>query len=1031
MSDPRRDPEQVVDAALQVPADRRAAFLEQACLGEDDLRRQVEELLRVHELAHAAGSESTAAAPVKTIALSLLGVKPGDRIGRYQLLQSIGQGGMGTVWMAEQMEPVRRQVALKLIRPGFDSGQVLARFEAERQALALMDHPNIAKVLDAGATPGGAPYFVMELVKGRSLTQFCNERRLSIRERLELFVPVCHAIQHAHQKGIIHRDLKPGNVLVALYDGVPVPKVIDFGIAKATGPRLTERTLFTEFGAIIGTLEYMSPEQAELNQLDIDTRSDIYSLGVLLYELLTGTTPLSSDALRKGAFDEILRRIREEEPPKPSTRLSQSKQDIAAICAQRQLEPAQLTRVVRGDLDWIVMKTLEKDRSRRYETANALAADILHHLKDEPVAARPPGQFYRFQKTVRRNKLAFAAGAAVMAALVIGLGVATSFYFREKAAAGNSRQIAAFLHDLLNGVSPTVARGQNTTVLRKILDQAAGRIGKDLATQPAVAAELLMTIGKVYFAIGVYEQAEPMEREALAIQRKVLSNDDPELAATLSNLAFVLNRRAKQPEAEKLIREALSIQTKRYGHENAGVADSTGVLADVLFAEGKADEAEKMAGEALAIRRKVLGNENPDVATSLQNLGVIIRTRGRLDDAMKLFQEALELSRKLTGDEDLDVARILVNVAITYRMKGKLDKAEPVHRQALAIRKRLLGDEHPDVALSLSELGMVLRLEGKLADAEQTHREALAMRRKLLGNDSLDVADSLNALAVALREEAKLEECESSQREALAIQKKTPGTQPSNIARSLNNLGVVLSLEGKLADAESFHREALAMRQGILDKNHPEITDSLYRLAGVLRDEGRPAEAEPIYRDVLTRRREIWGETSWDVAYSLADLATVCRDQDKLAEAGGLLGQSLVKFRAVIGREDQLVAAKLEENVNYMFARGLYADAEPLARECLMLREEKLPDDWKTFDTRSLLGASLLGRKKYAEAEPLLVSGLQGLKQRAEKIPAESKPRLSQTARCLVQLYEATSQPDKAAASRRELEELQNAEAAR
>ena len=341
-------------------------------------------------------------------------LQAGNRIGPYKLVTKIGEGGMGTVWVAEQTEPVRRQVALKVIKPGLEWGQVLSRFQAERQALALMDHPNIAKVFDAGTTLEGRPFFVMELIKGVPIAKFCDEQRLSIHERLRLFLPVCEAIQHAHQKGVIHRDVKPGNILVARYDDQPVPKIIDFGVAKATGLRLTDRTLFTEFGALIGTFEYMSPEQAEFNQLDIDTRSDIYSLGVVLYELLTGTTPLARDAIRQAALDEVLRRIREEEPPWPSTRLTWVGAP-ASVSAQRKIEPIRLIRLLRGDLDCIVMKALEKDRTRRYETANEFAADIGRYLKDELVVARPPSKIYRFRKLARRNKPAFAAAALVVA----------------------------------------------------------------------------------------------------------------------------------------------------------------------------------------------------------------------------------------------------------------------------------------------------------------------------------------------------------------------------------------------------------------------------------------------------------------------------------------------------------------------------------------------------------------------------------------------------------------------------------------
>ncbi len=341
------------------------------------------------------------------------------QIGPYKLLQQIGEGGMGVVYMAEQHEPVRRKVALKIIKPGMDTRQVIARFEAERQALSLMDHPNIARVLDAGTTDVGRPYFVMELVKGQPITEYCDEHHLSPRQRLEMLLPVCQAIQHAHQKGIIHRDIKPSNVLVAEYDQQAVPKVIDFGVAKATSQPLTERTMFTDFGQVVGTLEYMSPEQAKVNQLDIDTRSDIYSLGVLLYELLTGTTPFDKQRLRSAAWDEMLRIIREEEPPKPSTRLS-TIDTLPSVAANRQTEPGKLSGILRGELDWIVMKALDKDRNRRYETANGLAMDLLRYLHDEPVVACPPSTTYRFRKFARRNRAVLLTGAMLAGTLLLG-----------------------------------------------------------------------------------------------------------------------------------------------------------------------------------------------------------------------------------------------------------------------------------------------------------------------------------------------------------------------------------------------------------------------------------------------------------------------------------------------------------------------------------------------------------------------------------------------------------------------------------
>jgi eukaryotic-like serine/threonine-protein kinase len=401
----------------------RAAFLDQACAGDGALRERIERLLQRHQ--QAGGFLESPAPQFGATVDEPIRERPGSVIGPYKLLEQIGEGGFGVVFMAEQQEPIRRKVALKVLKPGMDTRQVVARFEAERQALAIMDHANIAKVFDGGATESGRPYFVMELVRGVPITKYCDEHRLTPRQRLELFIPVCQAVQHAHQKGVIHRDLKPSNVLVALYDGKPVPKVIDFGVAKAAGPRLTGRTLFTEFGAVVGTLEYMSPEQAELNQLDIDTRSDIYSLGVLLYELLTGTTPLERRRLKGTGLLEALRLIREEETPRPSARLSTTA-ELPAVAASRGLEPKKLSGAVRGELDWIVMKALEKDRSRRYETANAFAADVQHYLNDEAVEACPPSTLYTLRKLVRRHKRAFATGcfvAAVLTAAAAGLGV--------------------------------------------------------------------------------------------------------------------------------------------------------------------------------------------------------------------------------------------------------------------------------------------------------------------------------------------------------------------------------------------------------------------------------------------------------------------------------------------------------------------------------------------------------------------------------------------------------------------------------
>ncbi len=472
-------------AAVEIAsAEDRAAYIAQDCGGDAELLAEVEQLVNAHfqagsfleEPAMASGWHVAADESASTATCHPLAERPGTVIGSYKLLQLIGEGGMGAVYLAEQAQPVRRKVALKLIKPGLDSAQVIARFEAERQALALMDHPNIAKVLDAGAAESDRPFFVMELVKGVSITRFCDERRLTPRQRLELFVPVCQAVQHAHQKGVIHRDLKPSNVLVALYDGVSVPKVIDFGVAKAAGQALTERTLCTVFGAVVGTLEYMSPEQAELNQLDVDTRSDIYSLGVLMYELLTGTTPIQSKRLKGAALLEMLRMIREEEPPRPSKRLSTT-EELPAIAARRGLEPRRLSGLVRGELDWIVMKCLEKERGRRYETANGLARDLERYLRDEPVQACPPSVGYSVRKFLRRNRGPALAAALVLLALVVGIIGTTWGLIRAVNAEGAAVNLARQKEAALTAAQQSERHAQDELLQALIHQVRAGRAG--------------------------------------------------------------------------------------------------------------------------------------------------------------------------------------------------------------------------------------------------------------------------------------------------------------------------------------------------------------------------------------------------------------------------------------------------------------------------------------------------------------------------------------------------------------------------
>jgi serine/threonine protein kinase len=545
------------------------AYLDEVCGDDSDLRARVRALLDADQRADSLIDDAVPPdfEPSATANLPSLPTEgPGMVIGPYKLIEQIGEGGMGVVYRAEQTSPVRRTVALKIIKPGMDTRQVIARFEAERQALALMDHPGIAKVLDAGATDAGRPYFVMELVKGVPITTYCDTVHLTPRERLELFIPVCQAIQHAHQKGIIHRDVKPSNVLVTMLDGKPVPKVIDFGVAKAIDQRLTERTMFTQHGAIVGTFEYMSPEQAELSGLDIDTRSDIYSLGVLLYELLAGSTPLEKEKVREAAYSEILRLIRETEPPKPSTRLSDSGDRLASLAAQRRMEPARLTRQVRGELDWIVMKALDKDRTRRYETASGFARDLERHVNGEPVEAGPPSAWYKLRKLVRKRRALVATVGAFGAMLLIAATAGTYLAIRatnaerlakrrlleattaktaveaaEKSAraeADKSKAINDFLtEDLLTQAEPGKNSPEDRVTLLEVLDRAADKVGDHFRDQPELEAELGLTIAWTYHGLSSWTKAERHSRAVLESSRRRLGRESQVALVAQSRLA--------------------------------------------------------------------------------------------------------------------------------------------------------------------------------------------------------------------------------------------------------------------------------------------------------------------------------------------------------------------------------------------------------------------------------------------------------------------------------------------------------------
>src|ERR1022692_3149869 len=901
---------------IATPAER-AAYLSQACGNDADLRQRVEAMLR-----DAAAADKFFGPGEMALSGASLTEGPGTVIGRFKLLEKIGEGGMGVVYMAEQREPVVRRVALKIIKLGMDTRQVVARFEAERQALALMDHPNIAKVLDGGATESGRPYFVMELVPGLPITQFCDEANLPTRDRLELILEVCSAIQHAHQKGIIHRDIKPSNILVTLHGEKPVPKVIDFGVAKATQGRLTEKTLFTQFQQFIGTPAYMSPEQASLSGLDIDTRSDIYALGVLLYELLTGRTPFDGKELLQAGLDEMRRTIREKQPPRPSNRISTLQgDDLTTTAKRRRTDPPKLIHLVRGDLDWIVMKALEKDRARRYDTANGFARDIQRHLNDEPVVARPPSRLYEFQKTVRRHKFGFLAAALMGVVLLAATAIsawqavrATRAQTEAKERLADSEAISQFLSEVFKSPSP-LRDGRSITVA-ETLSNATQKLEAELTNQPARRAKLQSAIGESYFGLGLFHEAIPLQEQ---VRDYYLAASGPESIDTLVAtrwVALLYAEVGRQDEAIKMLEPVLTLSRKSLGPENPETINAMSVLAGIYDIAGRWDEALKLRKELLVLRRKVNGPENPitiksmeDLATSYIQLdqpesiqlgeqvlalstkvlgpqspqtirctlilGSSYYTFGRRDEALKLWEQALPLEEKVNGPEHPETLKVMRNLAYAYDDFGRRDDALKLREQALAINRRINGPEHPDTIMAMEGVAISYDRAGQHDKALKLLQEAVDLSRKTVGDENPMTLNFMGSLSYILYEAGHLDEARKLGEEVLALDRKKLGAKHHDTLNAMENLAIFYDAVGRREESLKLKEQILDLCLEVLGPKNPGTLDANRELTKSYVKAGRQDEVLKLSEKTLALDRKALGSQDPVTLQAMNDLAWI------------------------------------------------------------------------------------------------------------------------------------------------------------
>jgi serine/threonine protein kinase/Tfp pilus assembly protein PilF len=966
-----------------LPEADRGAYLDEACQGDPALRREVESLLdrpdrapdvmRTGGMASILESRFGAAAPV--------GERrplPG-RIGPYAVRGILGEGGMGVVYRAEQMEPIRREVALKLIKRGMDTDRVVARFEAERQTLARMDHPSIAKVLDAGADEHGQPYFVMELVRGLPLTEYCENRDLATRQRLDLFRTVCRAVQHAHGKGIVHRDLKPSNILVTEQDGLPLPKIIDWGIAKATQESSAEKTALTQEGQLVGTLDYMSPEQAGGDRQPLDLRTDVYSLGVILYELLTGDLPFDT---RERPVMEAARVILEE-PPRSFR--------------QTGLRPRQINR----DIETILFKALEKERDRRYSSAGALADDIDRFLSSRPILARPPSTAYQLKKLVARHKAPFAFLAALFVLLTASSVTMSLMYegqrrerLRAEKEARKAERINEFLQEMLASADPRT-HGRDVTV-KDVVDAAGAGIDSSLAEEPEVQAAVRQTLAVVYMAIDECDAAEKQLDSALVTLRRTLGEEHNEVASVMDNQSFLHWRRGEYARAESLSRIALAIHEESGDVE--GILVSMNNLGSFVCLQNRPSEAGPILEETVRRRREFSGETNPELAINLNQLAWFYFTQGRYEDCERLVKESLAIRRGLYPDgPNAGVAQSLQNLGVLLRVQGEYDEAEPLLRESAEMNEELFGEEHVGTASARGSYAEFLEAIGILGEAETLHRGVLSTSRKILGEQHPQVIGALLCLNRVLAAQGQYAEAEAGNDEALRLAQRAYGEKHDHIAVALGNRAAFLQMRGRHAEAESTFHRALDMLRTLHGEEHITVANALHDLALLHIECRRWAEAEGLCREALALRLKWLRDWHPAVAATKRSLASILVAEGRPGGADSLLRESLKEMRAVLPPDHWEIMLTLNELGLCLAAQGRKEEAVAcLDESCHDLLS---PPDHPLIATRDALERT--AKQREAWGEKAVAAEYRSALRRLPGRPGQSVPPENSNARSL------------------------------